>query len=368
MSKWKIDPKLISDIIICVGVGSSIYYSLSYLLSQIPSGGEVSAETKRKANSVLGKIQASRPDLDLVLDEYERQILAQITTADEISVGFSDIGGLDNIISDIQESILLPLARPDIFAGFSSLLQAPQGVLLYGPPGCGKTMLAKALAKESGATFFNIKISAILDKWYGQSNKLVAAIFSLARKLEPSIIFIDEIDSFLRERQSTDHEVTALLKSEFMTLWDGLDSSGRILVLGATNRPNDIDSAFLRRMPKRFPVSLPNASQRRHILQLTLHDTELAADFDIDTLVQQTDNFSPSEMKEACRDAVIHAMRQSLRSSSYKSLTTPVDSETPSSAESISIRPLQNSDFFANGSASSKPPATYMSQLQPDVE
>jgi len=148
-------------------------------------------------------------------------------------------------------------------------------------------MLAKALAKESGATFINIAASVLTNKWYGESNKLVAGLFSLARKAQPSIIFIDEIDSFLRERTKGDHEVTGMMKAEFMTcvmlfavslicflltfisLWDGLLSgTDRILVLGATNRPNDIDSAILRRMPKRFAVGLPDVKQRTKILNL----------------------------------------------------------------------------------------------------
>jgi outer mitochondrial transmembrane helix translocase len=129
----------------------------------------------------------------------------------------ADIGGLDPIISSLRESIIFPLVYPSLFTGSSSLLSAPKGVLLYGPPGCGKTMLAKALAKESGATFINIAVSVLTTKWYGESNKLVAGLFGLARKMQPSIIFIDEIDSFLRERGRSDHEATAMIKAEFMT-------------------------------------------------------------------------------------------------------------------------------------------------------
>jgi ATPase family AAA domain-containing protein 1 len=146
-------------------------------------------------------------------------------------------------------------------------------------------MLAKAIAKESGATFINITASVLTSKWFGESNKLVAGLFSVARKTQPSIIFIDEIDSFLRERSQNDHEATAMMKAEFMTyvsfstmvqvsqfhpsFWDGLLSgSDRIVVLGATNRIQDIDSAFLRRMPKQFPLSLPDTAQREKILSL----------------------------------------------------------------------------------------------------
>lgn len=129
----------------------------------------------------------------------------------------TDIGGLDPIISSLRESVIFPLVYPSLFTASSSLLSAPKGVLLYGPPGCGKTMLAKALAKESGATFINIAVSVLTTKWYGESNKLVAGLFGLARKMQPSIIFIDEIDSFLRERGRSDHEATAMIKAEFMT-------------------------------------------------------------------------------------------------------------------------------------------------------
>ena len=129
-----------------------------------------------------------------------------------------DIGGLEDIICSLRESVIIPLLHPELFRSSSTLLTAPKGVLLYGPPGCGKTMLAKALAKESGATFINIAASVLLDKYFGESNKLVAGLFSLARKTQPSIVFIDEIDSFLRDRSRNDHEITGMMKAEFMTL------------------------------------------------------------------------------------------------------------------------------------------------------
>jgi ATPase family AAA domain-containing protein 1 len=113
--------------------------------------------------------------------------------------------------------VIYPLIYPNLFNNSSLLAGAPKGVLLFGPPGCGKTMLAKALAKESGATFINVAVSVLTNKWFGESNKLVAGLFGLARKTQPCIIFIDEIDSFLRERSKGDHEVTAMMKAEFMT-------------------------------------------------------------------------------------------------------------------------------------------------------
>jgi ATP-dependent 26S proteasome regulatory subunit len=126
----------------------------------------------------------------------------------------TDIGGLDDIIEEVKESIIYPLTMPHLYSQGGSLLAAPSGVLLYGPPGCGKTMLAKAVAHESGASFINLHISTLTEKWYGDSNKLVRAVFSLARKLQPAIIFIDEIDAVLGTRRSGEHEASGMVKAE----------------------------------------------------------------------------------------------------------------------------------------------------------
>lgn len=125
-----------------------------------------------------------------------------------------DIGGLDMIIEELKESVIYPLTMPHLYQHAASLLSAPSGVLLYGPPGCGKTMLAKALAKESGASFINLHISTLTEKWYGDSNKIVRAVFSLARKMQPAIVFIDEIDAVLGTRRSGEHEASGMVKAE----------------------------------------------------------------------------------------------------------------------------------------------------------
>jgi len=278
-------------------------------------------------------------------------------------VTFSDIGGLDHIIASLRETIIYPLLYPNLFNNSSILAGAPKGVLLFGPPGCGKTMLAKALAKESGATFINVAISSLTNKWYGESNKLVAGLFSLARKTQPCIIFIDEIDSFLRERTKGDHEATAMMKAEFMTLWDGLLSSKeRIMVLGATNRPNDIDAAILRRMPKRFAIRLPDTSQRKRILTLMLKETELEMDFPMDELARRTDGLSGSDLKELCRNAAMTPVREYM-----KRMEGDPAAMAELKSQDIKLRPLSLEDFFKDEATSLlllRPPSTAANQTE----
>ena len=266
----------------------------------------------------------------------------------------TDIGGLGDIIEELKESVIYPLTMPHLYSRTSSLLSAPSGVLLYGPPGCGKTMLAKALAHESGATFINLHISTLTEKWYGDSNKLVNAVFSLARKLQPSIVFIDEIDAVLGTRRSGEHEASGMVKAEFMTHWDGLTSadtageSQRILVLGATNRIQDIDEAILRRMPKKFSISLPSAPQRLRIFGLVLKDTRIDKDhFDLEYLVRVTAGMSGSDIKEACRDAAMIPVREFIRR--RKSAGSLLDEVDPKD-----VRGLRTEDFFTTAGKTDK--------------
>ena len=252
------------------------YYIIKYVLAQMNLDPEAEQKEQNRLQSaaILRRLDEpknkqlarlsdpNRPRKeDLRLTQYEEVILQELVFPEDISVSFEDIGGLSDIIEDLRESVIYPLTLPELYSTSSSLLAAPSGVLLYGPPGCGKTMLAKALAHESGACFINLHISTVTNKWFGDSNKLVNAVFSLARKLEPVIVFIDEIDAVLGTRHSGEHEASGMVKAEFMTHWDGLASANtsghpqRILILGATNRINDIDDAILRRMPKKFPIS-----------------------------------------------------------------------------------------------------------------
>ncbi|KAL7627620.1 mitochondrial dynamin GTPase Msp1 [Parahypoxylon ruwenzoriense] len=283
---------------------------------------------------------------DLVLNEYENLVALEVVAPEDIPVGFDDIGGLEDIIEEVKESVIYPLTMPHLYSYAAPLLSAPSGVLLYGPPGCGKTMLAKAVAHESGASFINLHISTLTEKWYGDSNKLVRAVFSLSRKLQPAIIFIDEIDAVLGTRRSGEHEASGMVKAEFMTLWDGLTSANtqglpaRIVVLGATNRIHDIDEAILRRMPKKFPVSLPDKNQRLRILQLILKDTKTEPNnFNIEYIARVTAGMSGSDIKEACRDAAMAPIREFIREhrASGSSMST---------IDPTKVRGIRTEDFF----------------------
>jgi SpoVK/Ycf46/Vps4 family AAA+-type ATPase len=157
-------------------------------------------------------------------------------------------------LDDIENNIVLPVKMWSMFRNQTNILPCPTGVLLYGLPGTGKTLTAKAIAKEANATFIGLKASTIMDKWFGESDKLVAALFNLAHKLGPTIVFIDEIDTLLSNRGTASQLSPAMhsMQGLFLSEWDGLSSrkdDSPVIILGATNRPNDLDKAFLRRMP-----------------------------------------------------------------------------------------------------------------------
>lgn len=241
-------------------------------------------------------------------------IAAHLVHPEDISVTWEDIAGLESLIQELRETVILPIQRKELFAD-SQLTQAPKGVLLHGPPGCGKTLIAKATAKEAGTRFINLDVSILTDKWYGESQKLASAVFTLAVKLQPCIIFIDEIDSLLRARNSADHEATAMMKAQFMSFWDGLitDPNCTVIIMGATNRPQDLDRAILRRMPATFHITMPNTLQRKQIVTLILQNEPIADDVDITKIAKSTEGFSGSDLRELCRNASVYRVRDYMR-------------------------------------------------------
>ncbi|KAK9293153.1 hypothetical protein L1049_021140 [Liquidambar formosana] len=244
---------------------------------------------------------------------YEDVIACDVINPDHIDVEFDSIGGLEAIKQALYELVILPLRRPDLFS-HGKLLGPQKGVLLYGPPGTGKTMLAKAIAKESGAVFINVRVSNLMSKWFGDAQKLVAAVFSLAYKLQPAIIFIDEVDSFLGQRRTTDHEALTNMKTEFMALWDGFttDQNARVMVLAATNRPSELDEAILRRLPQAFEIGIPDRKERVEILKVILKGESVEEGIDFDHIASLCEGYTGSDLLELCKNAAYYPIRELL--------------------------------------------------------
>uniref|UniRef100_A0A2R9BJ49 Spastin n=1 Tax=Pan paniscus TaxID=9597 RepID=A0A2R9BJ49_PANPA len=225
------------------------------------------------------------------------------------AVKFDDIAGQDLAKQALQEIVILPSLRPELFTG----LRAPaRGLLLFGPPGNGKTMLAKAVAAESNATFFNISAASLTSKYVGEGEKLVRALFAVARELQPSIIFIDEVDSLLCERREGEHDASRRLKTEFLIEFDGVQSAGddRVLVMGATNRPQELDEAVLRRFIKRVYVSLPNEETRLLLLKnLLCKQGSPLTQKELAQLARMTDGYSGSDLTALAKDAALGPIR-----------------------------------------------------------
>lgn len=181
-------------------------------------------------------------------------------------IKWDDIAGLENVKQAINEIVVYPMQNPELFKG---LLAPAKGLLLFGPPGTGKTLIGKCIASESGATFFSISASSLTSKWVGEGEKMVRALFAVARCLQPSVVFIDEIDSLLTQRVDGEHDSTRRMKTEFLVQFDGVSSGAddRLLIVGATNRPQELDEAARRRFTKRLYVPLPDEVARKQIIQ-----------------------------------------------------------------------------------------------------
>ncbi|EGG21649.1 AAA ATPase domain-containing protein [Cavenderia fasciculata] len=225
-------------------------------------------------------------------------------------VTWDDVVGLDKVKQSLIEAVILPGLRPDVFVG---LRAPPKGLLLFGPPGNGKTMIAKAVAFESKATFFSISASSLTSKYVGEGEKLVRALFGVASYYQPSIIFIDEIDSLLTERSSEESEATRRLKTEILVQFDGVKTSGseRVLVMGATNRPEELDEAALRRLVKRIYVGLPELETRKQIISHLLRDQKHSITASqLTTLAKASDGYSAFDLSALCKDAAYEPIRE----------------------------------------------------------
>uniref|UniRef100_A0A8D0LBX3 Spastin n=1 Tax=Sphenodon punctatus TaxID=8508 RepID=A0A8D0LBX3_SPHPU len=296
-----------------------------------PRQGNVSATSAYKAtpknnrtNKPSTPTTAARKKKDLKIFRNVDSNLANLILNEIVDSGptvkFDDIAGQELAKQALQEIVILPSLRPELFTG----LRAPaRGLLLFGPPGNGKTMLAKAVAAESNSTFFNISAASLTSKYVGEGEKLVRALFAVARELQPSIIFIDEVDSLLCERREGEHDASRRLKTEFLIEFDGVQSSAedRILVMGATNRPQELDDAVLRRFTKRVYVSLPNEEIRLILLKnlLSKQGSPLTQK-ELAQLARMTEGYSGSDLTALAKDAALGPIRE-LKPEQVKSMS-----------------------------------------------
>ncbi|KAL7803776.1 AAA domain-containing protein [Trichoderma aethiopicum] len=275
------------------------------------------ADKKKSTAAILKNLP---PGID---ESAAKQILNDIVVQGD-EVHWSDIAGLEVAKNSLRETVVYPFLRPDLFMG---LREPARGMLLFGPPGTGKTMLARAVATESKSTFFSISASSLTSKYLGESEKLVRALFGLAKALAPSIIFVDEIDSLLSHRSDAgEHEATRRIKTEFLIQWSELQRAAagretsnstnprneaqRVLVLAATNLPWAIDEAARRRFVRRQYIPLPEPQTREtHLRTLLRQQNHSLTDEDIAKLVQLTDGFSGSDITALAKDAAMGPLR-----------------------------------------------------------
>jgi transitional endoplasmic reticulum ATPase len=228
-------------------------------------------------------------------------------------VFYEDIGGLDDAIRKIREMVELPIKHPELFQRLG--ISPPKGVLLYGPPGTGKTLLAKAVATETNANFYHISGPEIVSKFVGESEERLRKIFENARKNAPSIIFIDEIDSIAPKRSEIKGEVEKRLVAQLLTLMDGLESRGDVVVIAATNRPNDIDEALRRpgRFDREIEINPPDRDGRLEILRIHTRKMPLDKDVKLEEIADITHGFTGADLEALCKEAALTTLRRYLK-------------------------------------------------------
>src|SRR5512137_2008435 len=276
---------------------------------------EINLDEPTIPREILDKLIVHKEDFEAAMREVQPSALREIMV-EVPNVIWEDIGGLEAVKQLLIEAVEWPLRNAESFKRLG--IDAPKGVLLYGPPGTGKTMLAKAVANESDANFITVKGSALLSKWYGESEKRVEEVFRRAKQVSPSIIFLDELDALVPVRGGAVGEphVTERIVNQLLSEMDGLEELRGVVVIGATNRPDIIDPALLR--PGRFDelimVPVPDALSRRKIFDVHLKNMPLGKDVDVDELVRMTDHYTGADIASVVRKAGRLALRENIQS------------------------------------------------------
>ena len=276
---------------------------------------QINLEEERIPPSVLEKMEVTMDDFIGAYKEVTptamREVYIEVST-----VHWDDVGGLDEVKQHLIEAVEWPIKNPEMFSRLG--IRAPKGILLYGPPGCGKTLLARAVATESEANFISIKGPEVFSKWVGESEKAIREVFRKARMAAPAVIFLDEIDSLTPRRGMgmSDSGVSERVISQLLTEMDGITTLQDIVIIAATNRPDMVDSAVLR--PGRFDrliyVPEPDEKSRLQIFKIYTKGMPITADVDLNQLTIMTKYYSGADIESLCREAAMHALRRDVNS------------------------------------------------------
>jgi len=264
-------------------------------------------------NSMDFKISKTSPKGVVKIDRTTNLSISTETSVDrKVRVTYEEVGGLRREIKAMREIVELPLKHPELFVRLG--IEPHSGILLYGPPGCGKTLLAKVMASESEANMFPINGPEIMNKYYGETEAKLRDIFKEAKDNSPSIIFIDEIDAIAPKREEAYGDVEKRVVAQLLALMDGLNDRGNVIVLGATNRPDSIDPALRRpgRFDREFEISVPNEDERLEILEIHTRGMPLSDDIDLKDLSAELHGYTGADIKSLCREAALKSIRRYL--------------------------------------------------------
>jgi len=264
-------------------------------------------------NSMDFKVTKTIPKGIIKIDKTTELSISTETTIDrKVRVTYEEVGGLKEKTKAMREIVELPLRHPELFARLG--IEPHSGILLYGPPGCGKTLLAKVLASESEANMFPINGPEIMNKYYGETEAKLRDIFKEAKDKSPSIIFIDEIDAIAPKREEAYGDVEKRVVAQLLALMDGLTDRGNVIVLGATNRPDSVDPALRRpgRFDREFEITVPNEDGRYEILQIHTRGMPISEDIDLKDLSSELHGYTGADIKSLCREAAMKSIRRYL--------------------------------------------------------
>jgi len=264
-------------------------------------------------NSMDFKITKTTPKGVVKIDRSTNLNISTETSVDrKVRVTYEEVGGLREKVKAMREIVELPLKHPELFARLG--IEPHSGILLYGPPGCGKTLLAKVMASESEANMFPINGPEIMNKYYGETEAKIRDIFKEAKDNSPSIIFIDEIDAIAPKREEAYGDVEKRVVAQLLALMDGLNDRGNVIVLGATNRPDSVDPALRRpgRFDREFEISVPNEDGRLEILEIHTRGMPISEDIDLKDLSSELHGYTGADIKSLCREAAMKSIRRYL--------------------------------------------------------